>query len=168
MSQNGLKHHLLDDHEDIVTEDDAVKEGAWLDIALKFGIQLNCPMCSNTFKSGRSFQVHVTEDHGVTENEAEAQLESRNKDRKEKAIRVLREEKQKEREARRRKRQLAYEAYIDNNNELKVRLPKSSSTANNPKKAITVAKSKNACYSLTIFLPQKEFFLVKVSIIKIV
>ena len=144
MSQNGLKHHLLDDHEDIVTEDDAVKEGAWLDIALKFGIQLNCPMCSNTFKSGRSFQVHVTEDHGVTENEAEAQLESRNKDRKEKAIRVLREEKQKEREARRRKRQLAYEAYIDNNNELKVRLPKSSSAANNPKKAITVAKSADA------------------------
>ena len=62
----------------------------------------------------------------MSEQEAELQLERKNKDRKEKAIKLLREEKQKEREARKKRRQLTYETYIDSNNEMKVRLPKSS------------------------------------------
>ena len=128
LNQSALKHHFIDDHEDIIGLEDNIPDSTWLPSALKFGIQLNCPLCSNTFRSGRSFQVHVTEDHGVSEREAEVQLDARNRERKEKVLNRLREEKRQEREARKKKRRLSYETYIDNNNEMKVRLPRSSSS----------------------------------------
>ena len=56
-NQAALKHHFLDDHEDMVREDEVTLATAWLAAALRLGLQLQCPLCPNTFKSGRSFQV---------------------------------------------------------------------------------------------------------------
>ena len=115
----------MDDHEDIVGESENIHETAWLPTALKSGIQLICPLCSNRFNSGRSFKVHATEDHGLKECEAERELEIRNRDRKEKALKVIREEKQRERQERRKQKHTSYEAYVDANNELRIRVPQS-------------------------------------------
>jgi len=123
LTNTALKHHLIDDHEEIVSEAENTNEIAWLPIALKSDIQLACPLCSNKFKSGRSFKVHATEDHGLKECEADRELEIRNRDRKEKALKVLREEKQRERQERRKRKQTSYEAYVDANNELRIRVP---------------------------------------------
>ena len=128
LNQEALKHHFIDDHEDVIGVEENLPDSVWLPSATRFGVQLHCPLCPNTFKSGRSFQVHVTEDHGVSEREAEVHLEARNKDRKEKVLKKLREEKRQESDARKRMRNLTYETYIDSNNEMKVRLP---TTANN-------------------------------------
>eukprot|EP00092_Neocalanus_flemingeri_P014578 GFUD01015727.1.p1 GENE.GFUD01015727.1~~GFUD01015727.1.p1 ORF type:complete len:1020 (-),score=204.84 GFUD01015727.1:156-3215(-) len=125
LTNTALKHHLIDDHEEMVTEAENINEIAWLPTALKSGIQLACPLCSNKFNSGRSFKVHATEDHGLKECEAERELEIRNKDRKEKAFKVIREEKQRDRQERRKRKQTSYEAYVDANNELRIRVPQS-------------------------------------------
>jgi len=123
LNNTALKHHLMDDHEEIAAEQENISETAWLPTALKYGIQLTCPLCSNKFNSGRSFKVHATEDHGLKECEADRELEIRNRDRKEKALKVIREEKTRERQERRKRKHNAYEAYIDSNNELRIRVP---------------------------------------------
>ena len=124
LSQSALRHHILDDHEEVVDQEDSMKESDWISLALKHKIQICCSLCSNKFNSGRSFKVHMLEDHCLPDSEAERELEKKNKERKEKSIKVLREEKLKAREERKRKRQISFEAYIDGNNELKVRMPK--------------------------------------------
>lgn len=52
-------------------------------------------------------------------------MEIRNRDRKEKALKVIREEKQRERQERRKQKHTSYEAYVDANNELRIRVPQS-------------------------------------------
>lgn len=123
LNNTALKHHIIDDHEDIVGETDNVDESAWLPTALKAGIQLICPLCSNKFNSGKSFKVHAEEDHGLKECEADRELEIRNRDRKEKALKFIRDEKQRERQERKKRKQNTYEAYVDSNNELRIRVP---------------------------------------------
>ena len=160
LNQTALKHHFIDDHEDVIGVEENLPESAWLPSAQRFGVQLHCPLCPNTFKSGRSFQVHVTEDHGVTEREAEALLETRNKDRKEKVLKMLREEKRQERDARKRKRNLTYETYIDNNNEMIVRQSKTVSNNQSPKRTGDGSKRKQTGLSSseisTVVLPEQD------------
>ena len=126
LSQAALRHHILDDHEEVVDEEDSGKESDWISTALKHKIQICCSLCSNKFNSGRSFKVHMSEDHGLSDNETERELEKINKERKEKSIKVMKEEKIKAKEERKKKRQVSFEAYIDGNNELKIRMPKLS------------------------------------------
>ena len=61
---------------------------------------------------------------------------------------MLREEKQKEREARKKRRQLTYETYIDSNNEMKVRLPKSS--AGGKSSPVKIESTKNSRTAPTV------------------
>ena len=162
LNQAALKHHFIDDHEDVIGVEENLPDSAWLPSAQRFNVQLHCPLCPNTFKSGRSFQVHVTEDHGVSEREAEVQLEARNKERKEKVVKMLREEKRQEREARKKKKNLTYETYIDNNNEMKVRLPSMSKTFSNnslPKGTDNSQRKQGglgASEITTVVLPEQE------------
>ena len=128
LSQAALRHHILDDHEEVVDEEDSVKESDWVSVALKHKIQICCSLCTNKFNSGRSFKVHMAEDHGLSDSEAERELDKINKERKEKSIKVMREEKLKAKEERRKKRRVSFEAYIDGNNELKIRMPSSITT----------------------------------------
>ena len=121
LNEAALKNHLIDEHEDVVVESEDISESVWLAAAVKHGIKLHCPFCSNTFNSGRSFQVHLAEDHELTDMEAQDHLVNKNKERKEKAVKALHDLKQKEREARKKRRQLTHEAYIDNNNVIRVR-----------------------------------------------
>ena len=126
LSATGLKHHLIDDHEEcgLETEDTAGLASSWLPTALRAGIQLCCPVCPNMFNSGRSFKVHLDEDHGWSESQAEAELARRNEERREKVVEVIAEEKKRQREERKRKKQTGFEAYVDSNNELRIRVPK--------------------------------------------
>ena len=61
----------------------------------------------------------------MKECEADGELDIRNRDRKEKALKVIKEEKLRERQERRKRKQTAYEAYVDANNELRIRVPQS-------------------------------------------
>ena len=128
-----LKHHLIDDHDDLMldADDENVNETSWLPDALKSGIQLSCPhkFCPNKFNSGRSFKVHMTEDHGLDETDAERELEIRNRQRKEQVMKARKEQKLKERDERRRRKR-SYEAYVDSNNELRIRVPLKPSETN--------------------------------------
>ena len=61
----------------------------------------------------------------MKECEADGELDIRNRDRREKALKVIKEEKLRERQERRKRKQTAYEAYVDANNELRIRVPQS-------------------------------------------
>lgn len=138
-NNSALKHHVIDDHDDVVTHgDENDSEGAWLDLAIKAGILLNCSLCTNTFKSVRSFSVHMTDDHSLTDHQAEVELDKRNKERKERALELLKDRRRKEKEERKKRRELTYEAYMDQNNEIKVRKPKI--LKNNELKNLNVAE----------------------------
>ena len=118
-----MRHPIRDEYYFKEDEEDL------LDIAVKAGIQLNCPLCSNTFKSARSFSVHMTDDHNLEEKQAELELQKKNKERKEKVKRIIGDQKRKEKEDRKRRRDSTYEAFVDTNNEIRVREP-----SNNPMK----------------------------------
>ena len=126
LSSTSLRHHLIDDHEEtgLDSEEATTSNAAWLPTALRAGIQLTCPVCPNTFNSGRSFKVHLNEDHGWDEMHADAEFDRRNDERREKASEVMAEERRRAREERRKRKQAGFEAYVDANNELRIRVPK--------------------------------------------
>ncbi len=92
---------------------------SWLAVAIQEGVKLQCPLCSNQFsaESSRSFIVHVTDDHGKDDGEAEALFQEQRDKRRVATIEALRSKRRKERERRRRafpeEQGLALEAYID-------------------------------------------------------
>ena len=156
VNKTKLNNHLLDDHDDVIVVEDTTLESTWLAAAVKHGIKLNCPFCSNTFQSGRSFQVHVAEDHDRTDDQAKEHLDQKNKERKEKAQKLVKEEKQRAREARKRRRQLSYEAYIDNNNELCVRQPKTVTNIQTTATPATTGIATNIVVNLAAEYPKFE------------
>ena len=93
LSSTSLRHHLIDDHEETGLESDeaSTSSTSWLPTALRAGIQLTCPVCPNTFNSGRSFKVHLSEDHGWDDVQADAEFGCRNDERREKAGEVMAE-----------------------------------------------------------------------------
>ncbi len=96
-----------------------------MSVALQEGVKLQCPLCPNQFsgESSRSFKVHVTDDHGKEESEAETLFWECSERRRMATIEALRERRRRERERRKRlcPGQLALEAYIDEGGELRVR-----------------------------------------------
>ena len=68
--------------------------------------------------------MHLSEDHGWDDAQADAEFGRRNDERREKAGEVMAEERRRAREERRRRKQAGFEAYVDANNELRIRVPK--------------------------------------------
>lgn len=124
LSTTSLRHHLSDDHEEAgLDPEESSTPSSWLPAALRAGIQLTCPTCPNTFNSGRSFKVHLSEDHGWNEAQAEAEFGRRNDERRERAWEAMAEERKRQKEERKRRKQSGFEAYVDANNELRIRVP---------------------------------------------
>ena len=113
--------HILDDHEDKLASSKFDEETNWMKVAQRNSIKLGCPLCPNLFSSERSFKVHLTEDHLLSDIDAIARYRVENERRKKKAMVIIREEKERRKLERRRLKQNSYEAYIDTSGELRVR-----------------------------------------------
>ena len=121
----GLTNKAVEDH--MMLEHDAdLEDGgddSWLAVAQKEGIKLECSFCPNKFNAegSRSFKVHVIDDHGVNEAEAEKQFRARYAERKATTLAFIKRKREEEREERRRCRKDGLEAYVDEHGELRVR-----------------------------------------------
>jgi len=113
--------HIIDDHDDKVSGLKFEDEMNWMKVAQRSGIKLDCPMCANLFSSERSFKVHLTEDHLLSECDAISSFIAENAERKKKTLLKIRQEKEKRKEERARLKQHSYEAYVNAEGELRVR-----------------------------------------------
>eukprot|EP00088_Acartia_fossae_P035053 TRINITY_DN3606_c0_g1_i1.p1 TRINITY_DN3606_c0_g1~~TRINITY_DN3606_c0_g1_i1.p1 ORF type:complete len:1271 (+),score=290.21 TRINITY_DN3606_c0_g1_i1:63-3875(+) len=121
-SSLAIENHLYDEHEKVVGAPPRTKDEAnWQQVASKEGVKLNCPQCHNIFSSERSFSVHLTEDHAMSDSQAATAVAKENSERKAKTLNIIRAEKERLRQERKRNRQDGYEAYLDDNGELRIR-----------------------------------------------
>lgn len=114
-----VEEHMMHEH-----VDDFLQPEDWLGVAQRENIRLHCPMCENTFiaEGSRSFKVHLTDDHCVSEAEADRHYRECNKQRRDRAMVVLKREKEEERLKRTKGQQDILEAYVDEKTlELRVR-----------------------------------------------
>ena len=121
LEMDQAEQHLIQEHEDEYFYHFSSQD--WLDIALKEDIRLDCPRCSNNFRSegSRSFGVHMMDDHQDTEAVADAFFEQQNEMRRRRVLRFLRDQ----RESQKIKKTAFYskpmEAYVDVKGQLRVR-----------------------------------------------
>ena len=121
-SSMAIENHLYDEHEKVVGAPPKTKDEAnWQQVASKEGVKLNCPQCHNVFSSERSFSVHLTEDHAMSDSQAATAVATENQERKAKTLSIIRAEKERLRQERKRNRQDGYEAYLDEKGELRIR-----------------------------------------------
>eukprot|EP00095_Tigriopus_kingsejongensis_P004445 maker-scaffold168_size293125-snap-gene-0.17 protein:Tk04445 transcript:maker-scaffold168_size293125-snap-gene-0.17-mRNA-1 annotation:"hypothetical protein L798_07469" len=119
MTAKQIEDHAIFEHEADSNEDSE----EWLSVAQREGIKLECPFCPNKFNAegSRSFKVHVLDDHGVNETEAEKQFRECHQKRRNATLEWMKKKRAEEREERRRARRDVLEAYVDDNGELRVR-----------------------------------------------
>ena len=129
LTNKAVEDHMLLEHDADLSDDGG--DDSWLSVAQKEGIKLECSFCPNKFNAegSRSFKVHVIDDHGVNEAEAEKQFRDRYAQRKAATLAFMKKRREEEREERRRCRKDGLEAYVDEHGELRVR-----STRRNTKK----------------------------------
>jgi hypothetical protein len=122
LTNKAVEEHMMMEHDADLSADEEDND-QWLAVAQKEGIKLECPFCPNTFNAegSRSFRVHVLDDHGVNEAEAEKQFRERYSKRKTATLEFLKKKREEEREERRRSRKDGLEAYVDEQGELRVR-----------------------------------------------
>lgn len=121
ISSSGIDEHLFDEHDKEMANSKLDDEDSWQKIASKEGIKLNCPMCQNVFNSEKSFQVHLTEDHNLSESLALSRVTRENYARKSKTLNIIRTKKERLRQERKRNRKHGFEAYLDSGGELRIR-----------------------------------------------
>ena len=82
LTNKAVEDHMLLEHDADLSDDGG--DDSWLSVAQKEGIKLECSFCPNKFNAegSRSFKVHVIDDHGVNEAEAEKQFRDRYAQRK--------------------------------------------------------------------------------------
>ena len=121
LTNKAVEDHMLLEHDADLSDDGG--DDSWLSVAQKEGIKLECSFCPNKFNAegSRSFKVHVIDDHGVNEAEAEKQFRDRYAQRKAATLALLKKKREEEREERRRCRKDGLEAYVDEHGELRVR-----------------------------------------------
>ncbi len=120
-SVTGIDNHLYDEHEKQVGPAKIKEDENWQQVASKEGIRLHCPQCQNIFSSERSFTVHLTEDHMMTDSLAAEAVSKENQERKAKTLSFIQAKKEEMRLERKRKRQHGFEAYLDDGGELRIR-----------------------------------------------
>jgi len=113
--------HIIDEHEESISQSSYEEEQNWVKVAQRESVKLHCPLCANLFTSERSFKVHLTEDHQLTDTAAALHFEKENGERRAITLRLIREEKEKLKLERRRSKQQGYEAYVNDSGELRVR-----------------------------------------------
>ena len=121
LTNKAVEDHMLLEHDADLSDDSG--DDSWLSVAQKEGIKLECSFCPNKFNAegSRSFKVHVIDDHGVNEAEAEKQFRDRYAQRKAATLAFIKKKREEEREERRRCRKDGLEAYVDEHGELRVR-----------------------------------------------
>ena len=121
LTNKAVEDHMLLEHDADLS--DGSVDDSWLSVAQKEGIKLECSFCPNKFNAegSRSFKVHVIDDHGVNEAEAEKQFRDRYAQRKAATLAFIKKKREEEREERRRCRKDGLEAYVDEHGELRVR-----------------------------------------------
>lgn len=119
LSHKQVEDHALFEHEFDLTEDNE----EWLVVAQRESIKLECPFCPNKFNAegSRSFKVHVLDDHGVNETEADKHFRESHQKRRSKTLEWMRAKRAEEKEERRRARRDVLEAYVDEQGQLRVR-----------------------------------------------
>ena len=132
VSRRDAKEHLEEEHEDLVPAsaigDPDADPSNWLQVAKKQKIPIQCPSCPNTFMAERSFKVHMTDDHSISEQEVEVVASTCQQSRKEITLRYIKakqeELKAKRADSRRKKRGSNLEVYINENGEMRLRSQK--------------------------------------------
>ncbi|TRY64018.1 hypothetical protein TCAL_05571 [Tigriopus californicus] len=119
LSHKQVEDHALFEHEFDLTEDNE----EWLVVAQRESIKLECPFCPNKFNAegSRSFKVHVLDDHGVNETEADKHFRDGHQKRRTKTLEWMKAKRAEEKEERRRARRDVLEAYVDEQGQLRVR-----------------------------------------------
>jgi uncharacterized C2H2 Zn-finger protein len=122
-SGTGMDNHLFDEHEKHIGGCTKSQQDIdnWQLVASKEGVMLNCPQCQNIFSSERSFTVHLTEDHQMSDSLAASTVTIEHLKRKEKTLNIIREERERLRQERKKSRQHGFEAYLDEGGELCIR-----------------------------------------------
>lgn len=118
MTEKAVENHAVAAHGiDLGSTND------WLSMAQAEGIKLQCPFCPNTFNAegSRSFKVHVMDDHGVNEGDAEHHFKECQDQRRRKTLEATRKKREREREERKRVKRDTLEAYVNDKGELRVR-----------------------------------------------
>ena len=136
LTAKAVEDHMLLEHDAELTDDE--DNDQWLSVAQKEGIKLECPFCPNTFNAegSRSFRVHVIDDHGVNDAEADKQFKEQYSKRKASTMEFLKKKREEEREERRRSRKDGLEAYVDDQGELRVRNTRRKRPPTKPEKTV--------------------------------
>ena len=135
LTNKAVEDHMMLEHDADLSDDGG--DDSWLSVAQKEGIKLECSFCPNKFNAegSRSFKVHVIDDHGVNEAEAEKHFRDRYAQRKAVTLAFIKKKREEEREERRRCRKDGLEAYVDEHGELRVRSTRRSAKKRKGKKS---------------------------------
>ena len=124
----GLTIEVVEEHLQREHEAEYLDSSDWLEVALKENIRLKCPQCPNSFVSegSRSFKIHMMDDHGEEEENANVYFELQNGLRKSKALEFIKEQKEIQKIQKTALVNREMEAYVDSKGELRVRTIKAA------------------------------------------
>ena len=123
----GLAIEVVEEHLQREHEAEYLDSSDWLEVALKENIRLKCPQCQNSFVSegSRSFKIHMMDDHGEDEENANVYFDLQNGLRRSQALQFMKEQREIQKIQKSALVNREMEAYVDIKGELRVRTIKS-------------------------------------------